>query len=57
MFERGFLYPRITVEASEMTEQTKNNISPFFFAMMVMIKKKEEHANVGNPNDKTCQAI
>ena len=38
----------VTDETPETTEQAKNNISPFLFAMMVLVSKKE---------DKKMQAI
>ena len=40
---------RLTDETPEMTEQTKINISPFLFAMMVLANKKvEDNINVCN---------
>ena len=43
----NLMYFSITDEVSEMTEQTKINISPFLFAIMVPVNK-EDDTNASN---------
>lgn len=44
----------LTDETPEATEQAKINISPFLFAMMVLVSKKEDKTNASNQNNGAC---
>ena len=44
-------------ETLKMTEQTKNNISSFLFAIMVLQVKKEDDIYARNKDYSACQAV